>query len=139
MNANKRNIIGTCAGFLLALTAGAPVIADDTELLLVAPLSTDDNKPNIMFIIDTSTSMKSDENTPTPYVDTQNYDGQCDSDRNYWLDIDSVDPACETTTQYIDKDNFFCDAAINQLNGLGSISTSFVQYRDGGPDGTTSG
>ena len=51
MNANKRNIIGTCAGFLLALTAGAPVIADDTELLLLAPLSTDDNKPNIMFII----------------------------------------------------------------------------------------
>ena len=139
MNANKRNIIGTCAGFLLALTAGAPVIADDAELLLVAPLSTDQNKPNIMFIIDTSTSMKSDENSPTPYVDTQSYDGVCDSERNYWLEIEGVDPDCTVTTQYIDKDNFFCDAAINQLNGLGSISTTFVQYRDGGPDGTSSG
>ena len=61
MNANKRNIIGTCAGLLLALTAGAPVIADDAELLLAAPISTEQTKPNILFIIDTSTSMKSNE------------------------------------------------------------------------------
>ncbi len=139
MNANKRNIIGTCAGFLLALTAGAPVIADDTELLLAAPISTEQTKPNILFIIDTSTSMKSNEASPTPYIDTQNYDGECDSERNYWLDVENADPDCDETEQYIDKDNFFCDAAINQLNGLGSISTTFVQYRDGGPDGTSSG
>ncbi len=54
MNAQKRNIIGTCAGILLALTAGAPVVADDTELLLVTPSSTQDLEPNVLFIIDTS-------------------------------------------------------------------------------------
>jgi hypothetical protein len=31
MNGQKRNIIGTCFGILLALMAGAPVFADDPD------------------------------------------------------------------------------------------------------------
>jgi type IV pilus assembly protein PilY1 len=140
MNANKRNIIGTCAGFLLALMAGAPVIADDTELLLVAPNATDATKPRIMFIIDTSSSMNSKEDTAEPFDFTDTYSGDCDPDRLYWMTVTGIVPDCAgSTEQYIDKDNFFCDAANRQLNGLGNYASTMAQYRDGGRDGTGSG
>ena len=61
MNIQKRNIIWTCAGLFLALTAGGPVVADDTELLLVTPATSQNNKPNMLFILDTSGSMSTKE------------------------------------------------------------------------------
>ncbi len=139
MNAQKRNIIGTCAGILLALTAGAPVVADDTELLLATPATAQDNKPNILFILDTSGSMTSLEQTITPYNFLLAYDGTCDPDRVYWTEVDVV-PVCDGNNEYyIDKDNFFCAFAQNQMSGLGSFANTMVQYRDGGKDGTSSG
>jgi len=139
MKAQERNIIWICAEFLFVLLVGAPVIADDTELLLVTPATTQDNKPNILFIIDTSTSMKSKEETVTPYDFTQNYSGNCDSDRIYWTDVDIV-PVCDGNNEnYVDKDNWHCEAALNQMAGIGSFSDTLVQYRDGGNDGTGSG
>ena len=71
----------TCAGILLALMAGAPVVADDTELLLVTPSTAQDLKPNILLIIDTSTSMDSVEETIEPYDSALSYAGVCDVDR----------------------------------------------------------
>jgi hypothetical protein len=140
MNANKRNIIGTCAGFLLALTAGAPVIADDTELLLVSPPSTDATKPRIMFIIDTSTSMTSNEDTAVPYNPGQTYGGDCNSDAIYYMTVSGIVPDCSGgTDRFVDKDNWNCVAADAMLNGLGSFSGVLAQYRDGGKDGTGSG
>ncbi len=139
MNAQKQNIIGTCAGFLLALMAGAPAVADDTELLLATPTTTDATRPNIMFIIDTSTSMDSTESTAKPYDSALVYGGTCSPDRVYWMAIDGIAPDCITSNQYIDKANFFCDAASMQMNGLGSYAGVMAQYRDGGRDGTGSG
>ncbi len=78
MDARKRNITGTCAGILLALTAGAPVVADDTELLLVTPSTAAQNKPNILFILDTSGSMDTEEQTIQPYDSTLSYAGDCE-------------------------------------------------------------
>ena len=119
MNAQKRNIIGTCAGILLALTAGAPVVADDTELLLATPATAQDNKPNILFILDTSGSMRSVEETITPYNFEQTYSGDCDPDRVYWTEVDVV-PVCDgSNIRYVDKDNFFCAFALNQMSGIG--------------------
>ena len=81
MKAQERNIIGTCAGILLALTAGAPVVADDTELLLVTPSTSQELESNILFIIDTSGSMSSVESTNEPYDSTVSYAGDCDVNR----------------------------------------------------------
>ncbi len=67
MNARKRYIRGTCAGIVFALTAGTPAVADDTELLLVTPNITQELKPNILFILDTSGSMVTVEETIEPY------------------------------------------------------------------------
>ena len=40
-----------------ALLAGMPAIADDTELLLINPDPSNNPKPNVMFILDSSGSM----------------------------------------------------------------------------------
>ncbi len=71
MNAIKKFITWTSAGLLLAMLSGSPALADDTELLLAPPPSSDDTKPRILFIIDTSGSMDSTEDTAVPYVDSQ--------------------------------------------------------------------
>ena len=124
---------------MLALTVGAPALADDTELLLVTPATAQNNKPNILFILDTSGSMDTEESTIMPYDSLQDYtSGDCDIDRMYFNDV-SIVPDCATSDQYIDDDNFFCDAAINPVNGIGSYAGVLVQYRDGGNDGTGSG
>ena len=139
MNTRKRHTTWTCAAILLALTAGAPAVADDTELLLVRPAATADNKPNLLFILDTSGSMNTTEETVEPYTFTQEYSGNCDTARVYWTDVDVV-PVCDGSNErYIDKDNFFCQAALDQMQGIGSAAGTMIQYRDGGPNGNTSG
>ena len=131
MDARKRNITGTCAGILLALTAGAPVVADDTELLLVTPSTAAQNKPNILFILDTSGSMDTEERTIQPYDSTLSYAGDCDVNRVYWSSIETV-PVCDAAnTSYIEQINFVCDLANQQMLGLGSYSGVMVQYRPG--------
>ena len=138
MNNHKRNTTGICAGILMAMLVGSPAVADDTELLLKPPPASANNRPNILFILDTSGSMNTDEATVEPYDFAQPYGGVCDSTRIYWSDVNVV-PDCVTTENYIDKDNFFCQAAIDQINGIGSFVGTMVQYRDGGKDGTSSG
>ncbi|NOR67497.1 MAG: PQQ-binding-like beta-propeller repeat protein, partial [Woeseiaceae bacterium] len=139
MNAQKRNIIGTCAGFLLALTTGAAAVADDTELLLATPPAAQDNKPNMLFILDTSGSMNTTEQTIAPYDYTQTYGGDCNSNNVYWTDVDVV-PVCDGTNQsYIVKSSFHCQLAVNQMSGIGSFANTMVQYRGGGKTGTDTG
>ena len=140
MNALKQIITRTCAGFLLAMMAGAPAIADDTELLLAQAEATEASKPRILFIIDTSSSMTSEEDTVVPYDSGQTYGGDCDSDAIYWMTVSGVLPDCAGgTTSFSDRANYFCAAADAQMAGLGSYSGVMAQYRDGGKDGTSSG
>ncbi len=140
MNAFKQFITWTSAGLLLSMMAGVPAVADDTEILLTTPAASEDNKPRILFIIDTSGSMNSDEDTVVPYNKNATYDGECDSDAIYWLLIAGVEPDCGGTNEgYVDKDNWNCLAAENMMNGLGSFNGVLAQYRDGGKDGTGSG
>ena len=122
------------AGLLLALTAGSPVLADDTELLLVTP--DNGSKPNMLFILDTSGSMGDEVLTQEPYDHTQAYPGACDNDGIYWSDVD-ITPDCNTTTQFVPKSAFKCVAAGGQLMGIGSYSDTMVQHRETGVAGVS--
>lgn len=136
MRVQKQNIVGICAAVLITLTAGAPSIADDTELLLATPSNDQNLEPNIMFIIDTSTSMESVEETIEPYDSTISYGGDCDENRIYWSIIETA-PVCDTAnTNYVEKSSFVCDVASQRMAGIGSYSGVLVQYRPdivGGP------
>ena len=85
----------TGLGFLVALLCGSPVVADDTELLLITPQGNDSRaKANILLILDSSGSMGTLEKTNKPFDSTLPYDvGDCDPDRIYWTRT-GLPPAC---------------------------------------------
>lgn len=130
---NAQRITWTGAGILLALTVCSPVMADDTELMLVTPATDEDNKPNILFILDTSGSMGDNVQTQQPYdgAAIPPYPGACDATKLYWTDVD-VTPDCSDpgNTQIVAKSSFVCDTAAGQLLGIGSYSDTMVQHRE---------
>jgi len=130
MNMVIRKTTWTGTGLLLALLSGAPAIADDTELLLVDP-NNQTPKPNIVFIIDSSGSMTTEETTKEPYDTNTPYVGTCDPDMLYWTEVDAV-PSCDVSnTQMIAKSSFVCEAAEKQLAGIGIYTNKMIQYRTG--------
>jgi len=124
-----RKTTWTSAGFALALIVGAPTWADDTEILLVSPDPSQNPKPNVMFILDTSGSMDTNEETVEPYDATVTYSGACDNNAFYWTDVDLV-PGCDSANErWIEKSAFVCDFADRQIEGIGSFSNTMVQFR----------
>jgi hypothetical protein len=110
-------------------------LADDTELLLINPDPSLNPKPNVLFILDTSGSMTTDETTTQPYDSALTYGGDCDPTRLYWTDVD-VQPVCDgSNLNYVEGASFVCDFATNQIAGIGSFTDTMIQYRDGGVSG----
>ena len=105
-----RKTTGTVLGLALALTSGTPALADDTEILLVAPTELSELKPNVLFILDTSGSMTAVQKTGAPYDPLKDYSafGTCDPNSIYYSDT-SIVPVCDdANTRFIDKNSFHC-------------------------------
>jgi hypothetical protein len=134
MKKTPKNYAWMTASCLLAVLAGAPALADDTELLLVAPDESDlPFNSNILLIIDSSTSMLSLETTRRPYDSSITYDGTCDATKYYWSQLDVI-PACigddgEANIQNIDKSAYACRESERQIQRVGLFSDTMVQYR----------
>ncbi len=122
-------------GALLALTCGAPAVADDTELLLLNPNAGTNTTPNILLIIDSSGSMGDPVQTREVYDHTQTYTGgaqPCDANYLYWSEYKKIVPSCNpANTKRILKTAFRCDHATKQLEGIGLYRQKVAQYRDG--------
>ena len=135
MNRVIQKMKWTSVGLLLALTCGAPVYADDTELLLINPNADTQTTPNVLLIIDSSGSMGNQEQTREVYNYTLIYPGgitPCDPAYLYWTRFKGVVPTCDpTTTKRILKTSYVCDFATKQLQGIGSYRDMMAQYRDG--------
>lgn len=130
-----KNTSWTSAGVLLALICGSPAVADDTELLLVSPNLAVTPKPNILFIIDSSGSMDTLEETREIYDYTQPYAGgaePCDANYLYWSELKSIPPSCsDSNVKRFLKTSFLCAEAKRRIEGIGSYRDTFVQFRDG--------
>jgi type IV pilus assembly protein PilY1 len=135
-----RKTTGTVLGLTLALVSGAPILADDTELLLVAPPNPAELKPNVLFILDTSGSMTSIQKTSAPYDSTEIYSafGDCDANNLYYSD-GSGEPVCEGATRYIAKSSWNCAASATQIADVGTYTDVLVQYRESTDDGIGDG
>ena len=128
---SNKNSLWVGAGLSIAMIVGAPAIADDTELLLVTPDPARLPNPNIMFILDTSSSMTSVEETVAPYDSGRTYsEGTCDTDALYWSETNLVPTCSDANNQWISKSAFYCEFANRQLNGLGSFTNMLVQFRN---------
>jgi type IV pilus assembly protein PilY1 len=127
-----------CVGLVIALTSGAPAVADDTEILLINPNAANPPQPNVMFIIDSSGSMDDPVNTRKPYDPARVYpnNANCDPDMLYWSEVNVVPSCVPANTQFFNKLAFFCDAAMARLNGIGSYTNTMVHFR---ADGAGSG
>ena len=123
-------------GLLLALTCAAPVVADDTELLLINPNADTQTTPNVLLIIDSSGSMRTDEETREVYNYTLPYVGSltpCDPNYLYWTQYKNVRPSCDpANTQRILKTSYVCAAGRKQLQGIGIYRNTMAQFRAGG-------
>jgi type IV pilus assembly protein PilY1 len=129
MKISKTKTTWMSIGCAVALLAGVPAIADDTELLLLNPDPSSNPKPNVMFILDTSGSMTTIETTVDPYDNNLAYPGSCDANNLYWSDV-GVPPACDAAnTQFIVKSVYFCAFSDLQIAGIGSFTDTMVQFR----------
>ncbi len=111
----------------------APVaFADDTDLLLLRPDGITP-KPNVLFVIDSSGSMGTEQRTREIYDSDNPYDGgQCEDDMLYWTEVDVVPSCADSNVRKFKKDSFLCAASRNQLEGIGRYTNVMAQFRDGG-------
>lgn len=130
MKISTRNITWMSASFALAMLAGLPAVADDTELLLLNPDPSQNPKPNVLFILDSSGSMTTGQDTVEPYDSTQTYAGTCDPNNYYWTDVDVL-PDCSTSNNVINANRYVCEFSRIQIDGIGSYTDTMIQYRDG--------
>jgi type IV pilus assembly protein PilY1 len=129
----------TGLGFLLALLCGAPIWADDTELLLVTPQNgASPFNANILMIIDSSASMDTLEETNRPYDADRVYtDGDCGTNLIYWTQT-GLPPACgDDNNQFVEKSAFVCASASRQIEAIGVYQSVMVQYRSDLTDSTS--
>lgn len=127
MNKSWRHIAWAGIGLTITLTTGTPAFADDTELLLSTPNSTGADKPNILFILDTSGSMTTIEHTQQPFDKDNIYPGSCSSNLVYWTDKKSI-PNCSSNNT-IPIGDFYCAQGIAQMADAGSFTDTMAQYR----------
>ncbi|MBT8098820.1 MAG: hypothetical protein KJO82_03675, partial [Gammaproteobacteria bacterium] len=125
----------TCLGLLIALTSGAPALADDTEILLINPNAANPPQSNILFIIDSSGSMGDEVETKEIYDSSITYDNTvagCDPDTLYWTAVNTVPSCIAANTQFIQESAFVCDEATARMTTVGSYTDAMVQfYGDG--------
>ncbi len=116
-------------GLTLALLTGTPAYADDVELLLSNPASSNAAKPNILFILDSSGSMTSVETSQEPFDAALSYSGPCSRDKLYWTTNSGV-PSCNSgNEQRILKTAFVCQQGLIQAAAAGSYTDTMSQYR----------
>ncbi len=127
----KQKLRCLCSATILAVFAAGPAIGDDTELLTTSAALTD--KPNILFILDTSGSMNTLEHTVGFYDSATSYAGSCDASKLYWSDSGLV-PSCDDK-RAVNKVDFVCASAAKQLDGIGSYTGIVAQFRTGSGTG----
>lgn len=125
MTKSRIHVAWAGVGLTLVMVAGSPAIAEDVELLVSTTGGAD--KPNILFILDSSGSMTSIETTQEPYDNTATYPGDCSSGKLYWTTGNNP-PDCDTNNQF-DTSSFVCAQGIAQMATAGNYTDTMAQYR----------
>ena len=129
MTMSSKHVAWAGIGLALTLITGSPAIAEDVELLVSTPNSSGANTPNILFILDSSGSMKTIENTQEPFDSSVVYPGSCQTNKYYWTASNST-PSCAAGNSYvIDKTNFVCAQGVAQMLTAGTYTDTMTQYR----------
>jgi type IV pilus assembly protein PilY1 len=109
---------------LAGLAFAGGTLADDTELFVTgfdAPAQC--NIPNVLFVIDTSSSMDAEVETQVTWDPTQTFDGCFDSNTLYYTRTGEL-PECGATQSFPKGDNF-CAASEERLALVGRYKNLF--------------
>ena len=135
-----RSLVAIAATTAVTLLAAAPAQADDTELFVGAAVSAPPTRPNIMFVLDTSGSMRNLQWTQEDYTASSTYatTGTCSNSRVYWSRVplgasgdlngdgneDDADKVLQVqqfcnSNQWVPSSAFVCKAAAPSLASAG--------------------
>ncbi len=121
------------AAALTALACAAT--ADETEIFVGTGNAVSSQRPNILFVMDTSGSMSTDVVTQVPFDPATTYSGSCDANRVYFEQgsNSSSPPAC-TNANSVPLVAFKCDAALQSFTTAGYyVADRAAQWRGAGP------
>ncbi len=120
------------AGATLAAIA-CLATADEAEIFVGTGNAASDQRPNILFIIDTSGSMNTDVTTQVPFNPADDYAGSC-SDTQVYLQAgsnSSSPPSCSDSNS-VPLDAFKCDAGLTNMALAGYyVAEKAAQWRNG--------
>jgi type IV pilus assembly protein PilY1 len=128
----------TIAQRFLHLVSGAtlaalacPTFADEAEIFVGTGNAVSAERPNILFIMDTSGSMTGNVTTQVPYSSATDFSGSCADDRVYFQQgTNSSDPpSCGSSTS-VPLAAFKCNAALTAMATAGYyIADRAAQWR----------
>jgi type IV pilus assembly protein PilY1 len=118
-----------CAAVLTAM--GAPVNADEAEIFVGIGNAVSAERPNILFIIDTSGSMSTNVVTQVPFDPSVDWPGSCTDDRVYFdAGDDSSDPPSCSDSNSVPLAIFKCQAATTNMALAGYyLASQAAQWR----------
>ncbi|MGE0030217.1 MAG: pilus assembly protein [Steroidobacteraceae bacterium] len=117
------------AAAIVALSGAA--LADDAEIFTGMANTVSAQKPNILFIMDTSGSMDTNVVTQVPFDPAVTYSGSCSSSRVYFVQgsTSSNPPNCANSTS-VPLVAFKCDAALQAFTTAGYyVADRAAQWR----------
>lgn len=124
MKHSIKTVISLLAASALLFLLPVQAPADDTEVYVGSNLGNSSVRPNIVFIIDNSGSMRSTvEITPIAYDPSVTYTGPCSADRVYWWDGRGSSPTCSSDDWFYVSANR-CDKSISALQNQGLYGPS---------------
>lgn len=129
---SQRRIASIIVSTIAALSCVPHVWADDTEIFL-AQRSSPGAKPNILLIVDSSSSMNTKVWSKPMYDASVDYAGDCDGSQLYWNDFEGRPSCSPSNTQRIAKTAYTCEAGSRMLEHIGSYAGVFAQHRDDDP------
>ncbi len=130
MKSGQRQSLWVLVGLLLSIGSAQSAFADDTELFIAkADPSITGAQANIMFIVDTSGSMRNDVVTQVPWDPNTTFTGCYDPAAIYWSTTPGK-PGCGSDN-YFWADKLHCDAAQNLLDSVGQYHDEFAAWRGG--------
>ena len=118
------------AAMSLVFMSGGTAMADDIELFIAGEDNSSGTaaaRPNILFILDTSGSMRTEVLTQQAWDPDIDFDGCYDSDRIYWS-TSASQPGCSTGRYFAESRNR-CEASQSSLRNLGEWSGDALAWR----------
>ena len=116
-------------GLFWSVLSSAPLWADDTELFRTdSSAFSVEARPNVLLILDTSSSMLSEVQTQGIYDPSTPYSGSCSDSRIYWRTGTGDAPSCDTN-QWIERSSLVCGGALDSFeSGIGYYTDRMAQF-----------